>query len=322
MAVVFFTVLLIPRCHSKQRRLSQLVVFDFVFSVGWLMNPDISMMYSSPSLNMVSTDSLTLNGSPMLGNTMDSLHVVTSCLGPVAQSAPAFPVAPGAEHSAQKQQQQQQQQQQQHHQQQQNQQPFIGSGTVEQNRKIVMDYEADFPKLATSTNAPGTTLSALATTPAIRSTTVTQIFQLPYEERKFRVKQDNQYGSNERNSEQIECNDIMQKTDASASDKLVFHFLLLRREISLPTHDDLVPRATGAFDTVKAFLMVKVTTVCECTAKGIFPCETRYLISDVFHNYHQLGKQHRWKEYCTSASDRKAHIRGILCGIFKTRKLK
>ncbi|KRY35703.1 Vigilin [Trichinella spiralis] len=215
MAVVFFTVLLIPRCHSKQRRLSQLVVFDFVFSVGWLMNPDISMMYSSPSLNMVSTDSLTLNGSPMLGNTMDSLHVVTSCLGPVAQSAPAFPVAPGAEHSAQKQQQQQQQQQQQHHQQQQNQQPFIGSGTVEQNRKIVMDYEADFPKLATSTNAPGTTLSALATTPAIRSTTVTQIFQLPYEERKFRVKQDNQYGSNERNSEQIECNDIMQKTATS-----------------------------------------------------------------------------------------------------------
>ncbi|OUC47027.1 hypothetical protein D917_07247 [Trichinella nativa] len=176
MAVVFFTVLLIPRCHSKQRRLSQLVVSHFVFSVGWLMNPDISMMYSSPSLNMVSTDSLTLNGSPMLGNTMDSLHVVTSCLGPVAQSAPAFPVAP------------------------------------EQNRKIVMDYEADFPKLATSTNAPGTTLSALATTPAIRSTTVTQIFQLPYEERKFRVKQDNQYGSNERNSEQIECNDIMQKT--------------------------------------------------------------------------------------------------------------
>ncbi|KRZ09939.1 Vigilin, partial [Trichinella zimbabwensis] len=194
-----------------------LTVFDFVFSVGWLMNPDISMMYSSPSLNMVSTDSLTLNGSPMLGNTMDSLHVVTSCLGPVAQSAPAFPVAPGAEHSAQKQQQQQQQQQHQHQQQQQiqNQQPFIGSGTVEQNRKIVMDYEADFPKLATSTNASGPTLSALATTPAIRSTTVTQIFQLPYEERKFRVKQDNQYGSNERNSEQIECNEIMQKTATS-----------------------------------------------------------------------------------------------------------
>ncbi|KRZ22641.1 Vigilin [Trichinella pseudospiralis] len=70
------------------------------------MNPDISMMYSSPSLNMVSTDSLTLNGSPMLGNTMDSLHVVTSCLGPVAQSAPAFP--------QQQQQKQQQQQQQQH----------------------------------------------------------------------------------------------------------------------------------------------------------------------------------------------------------------
>uniref|UniRef100_A0A5S6Q752 K Homology domain-containing protein n=1 Tax=Trichuris muris TaxID=70415 RepID=A0A5S6Q752_TRIMR len=176
------------------------------------MNPDVGMMYSSPSLNLVSSDPRSMTSSPMIGLSREN-NLVNANLPPSTASmliVPTFPMAPGAEHSAQKhqqlqqQRQQQLQQQQQHNQQQAQQQTNVSQ--LDQHRKIVMDYEEDFPCLEPSVapvQAPRT-----APAPVIRRSNVTQIFQLPYEERRYRQTSD----VGERTGEQVACNEIMQKT--------------------------------------------------------------------------------------------------------------
>jgi len=141
-----------------------------------------------------------------------------------------FAVAPGAEHTAHKLAQQHLQQQlQQHHivQQMHLDQQTLPAQLLDQHaaaqKKIVLNYEDDFPTLAGHdptgllAHAPGvigaggwTGAKTQAVMQPVKRSDVTQIFHLPAEERRYREGQEHQFG--EKSQEQQDCNEIMQKT--------------------------------------------------------------------------------------------------------------
>lgn len=125
-----------------------------------------------------------------------------------AYTAATFAMAPGAEHSAHKLQQQ--------HQLVTTAGPSVNTESSS-HKKIVMDYESDFPTLAPS-DQPLTTLNPAWNmksnkTMPVKSTTVTQVFQFPSEERRYLMS--NEHGFGEKNQEHEECSTIMQKTDTT-----------------------------------------------------------------------------------------------------------
>ncbi|VDO96134.1 unnamed protein product [Soboliphyme baturini] len=170
------------------------------------MNTDVGMICSPPGLSsLVPNVSSSLNSSSMIGNVIDPF--VNAQLPTSSAPVAGFSAAPGAEHSAQKHQQQLQQQQQQQH---------LTNG-VDGQKKIVMDYEADFPTLPAAS-------PQYAIPTAVTQSALTQIFHIPSEERRYRDESDHAFG--EKNQEQQECNTIMGKTSKSA----LVMYLMVRRE--------------------------------------------------------------------------------------------
>uniref|UniRef100_A0A915KBY2 K Homology domain-containing protein n=1 Tax=Romanomermis culicivorax TaxID=13658 RepID=A0A915KBY2_ROMCU len=132
-----------------------------------------------------------------------------------------FAVAPGAEHSAHKLQQQQNMSSttpaavtttnngHQHH-----------AMDSQSQKKIVMDYESDFPTLAPidNQNVPSSSASTWSNQNAkpmmsVKSTTVTQVFHFPADERRHLNMSDQGFG--DKSQEQDECNNISLKTGTS-----------------------------------------------------------------------------------------------------------